>query len=142
MSMSFCISVYNFFMFGSVIKELRAEMGITQAKLASILGCSQSMIARWEKGECEPTESVIVKAADTFNVSTDIILGRDYQREPILRASYCVNAKKRRASARANVHGLFPNTTLRPTISEKPSINCYRKAILFAAIPLIVLSFY
>lgn len=94
MSMSFCISVYNFFMFGRVIKELRAEMGITQAKLASILGCSQSMIARWEKGECEPTESVIVKAADTFNVSTDIILGRDYQREPILRASYCVNAKK------------------------------------------------
>lgn len=84
MSMSFCIFVYNFFMFGKIVKELRADFGMTQAKLAELLGCSQSMIARWEKGECEPTESIILNTAKTFNVSTDTILGYDYEREPVL----------------------------------------------------------
>lgn len=86
-------------MFGKVIKELRTETGMTQAKLASILGCSQSMIARWEKGECEPTESAIVHAAKTFNMSTDAVLGCDYQREPIMTPLNCEYVRKTAKSA-------------------------------------------
>ena len=33
------------------------------------------MIVRWERGECEPTESYIKKAAIFFDVSTDYLLG-------------------------------------------------------------------
>lgn len=75
LSMSFCIFCYNFFMFGKKLKELRLEKKITQKNLAEILGCNQSMVTRWEKLECEPTETYIVKVARYFNVSTDYLLG-------------------------------------------------------------------
>ena len=35
---------------------MRTEFGMTQSDLAKQVGCSQSMIVRWEKGECEPTQ--------------------------------------------------------------------------------------
>ncbi len=61
----------------SKLKELRTEKGITQAELALNLQCSQSMIVRWEKGECEPTANAIIKIATYFDVSTDYLLGRE-----------------------------------------------------------------
>ena len=58
------------------IKDLRTENKLTQADLAKMVGCSQSMIARWEKEECEPTASSIKKLADVFNCSCDYLLGK------------------------------------------------------------------
>lgn len=79
MSMSLLIFLYNFFMYGIRLKELRLEHGLTQKEVAKILQCNQSMITRWEKEECEPTESVIRRTALFFDVSTDFLLGlKDY----------------------------------------------------------------
>ena len=75
LSMSLLIFLYNFFMFGVRLKELRVERNLTQKQLSIILQCNQSMITRWEKEECEPTESVIRRAALYFDVSTDFLLG-------------------------------------------------------------------
>jgi transcriptional regulator with XRE-family HTH domain len=75
LSMSKLIFLYNFFMFNIRLKELRLEKGLTQKKLAEKLQYDQSMIARWEKGECEPTESAIRKTAIFFEVSADYLLG-------------------------------------------------------------------
>ena len=61
-------------MIGERIKELRIEKGITQKQLAEILGCSQSMVTRWEKGECDATGEIIKKLALYFNVSADYLL--------------------------------------------------------------------
>jgi len=58
------------------LKELRKEKNITQQELAKNIQVNQSMIARWEKDECEPTASAIVAVADYFNVCTDYLLGR------------------------------------------------------------------
>lgn len=73
--MSLLIFLYNFFMFGIRLKELRLEKQLTQKQLAIILQCNQSMITRWEKEECEPTESVIRRAALYFSVSADYLIG-------------------------------------------------------------------
>ncbi|MCD8040905.1 MAG: helix-turn-helix domain-containing protein [Clostridia bacterium] len=62
-------------MFGKRLKELRTENDVTQKQIAEILGCHQSMVTRWEKGECEPTESVIKKAAVYFDVTADYLIG-------------------------------------------------------------------
>ncbi len=62
-------------MFNEKLKELRKEKGLTQKKLALMLDCDQSMITRWEKGECEPTESAIRRTAIFFDVSADYLLG-------------------------------------------------------------------
>ena len=59
------------------IKELRTENGLTQKCLAERVNCNQSMIARWENGECEPTASSIVKLADVFRCTCDYLLCKD-----------------------------------------------------------------
>ena len=81
MSMSILIFLYYILMknFGLILKELRTDRKINQTELAIELKVSQSMIARWEKGECEPKASNIIAIADYFNVTTDYLLGRsDY----------------------------------------------------------------
>lgn len=79
LSMSLLIFLYNFFMFGTRLKELRLEKQLTQKELAKILLCDQSMITRWEHEECEPTESVIRRTALYFSVSADFLIGlKDY----------------------------------------------------------------
>ena len=75
LSMSFRILCYNFSMFDIKLKELRLEKGITQYNLAKEIGCNQSMIVRWERGECEPPETYIKKVALYFDVSADYLLG-------------------------------------------------------------------
>ena len=57
------------------MRELRKERGLTQRQLSVFLECTQSMITRWEKNECEPTESIIRKTAIFFNVTSDYLLG-------------------------------------------------------------------
>lgn len=57
------------------IKELRTERGLTQVQLAKSVGCSQPMIVMWEKGECEPTASAIVKLSQALNCTSDYLLG-------------------------------------------------------------------
>lgn len=72
-------------MFGQRLKELRKYQNLTQKQLALILQCNQSMITRWEREECEPTESIIRKVAIFFDVSTDYLLGledEDGHKEP------------------------------------------------------------
>ncbi len=49
---------------------------MTQAALAARVKCSQSMIVRWEKGECEPTASAILALSDAFDCSCDYLLGK------------------------------------------------------------------
>ena len=61
-------------MFNIRLKELRLEKGYSQKQLANIIGYDQSMITRWEKGECEPTATAIKKLALLINVTTDYLL--------------------------------------------------------------------
>ena len=62
-------------MFDKRLKELRLEKGYTQKQLATLIGYDQSMVARWEKGESEPTASAIKQLALVFNVTADYLLG-------------------------------------------------------------------
>lgn len=57
------------------LKELRENQGISQQKLAKEIGISQSNICEYEKGTVEATESIIIKLANYFDVSTDYLLG-------------------------------------------------------------------
>ncbi len=62
-------------MFSKRLKELRLEKGYTQKQLATLIGYDQSMVARWEKGESEPTASAIKNIAVLFDVTSDYLLG-------------------------------------------------------------------
>ena len=62
--------------FGSRLKDLRTEKGISQQQLGLEIKSSQSVISDWENGNAEPTASMIVAVADYFGVSADFLLGR------------------------------------------------------------------
>lgn len=64
--------------FGEKLKELRTEKGISQKKLSIDLKYSQSVICDWENSKVEPSATAIVAVANYFNVSTDYLLGKDF----------------------------------------------------------------
>lgn len=49
---------------------------MNQKALSEMCGVSKNMIARYEKGENEPTIGTFIKIADHFEVSADYLLGR------------------------------------------------------------------
>ena len=59
------------------IKQLREQMGYTQAELARKLKLTRSSINGWEMGLSVPSTPMVVELAKIFNVSTDYLLGLD-----------------------------------------------------------------
>ncbi|HFK1716360.1 helix-turn-helix domain-containing protein [Bacillus cereus] len=64
--------------FGNIIRDLRKEKGITQKELAQSLKLSESTIGMYERNERQPDYNTLIRIADYFNVSTDFLLGRDF----------------------------------------------------------------
>jgi len=65
-------------MYAKRLAELRKTRdGLTQEKLANILGVTQQAVGRWEKGLNKPDNDILVKLADFYHVSIDYILGRN-----------------------------------------------------------------
>lgn len=59
----------------SRIKELRIQRGLTQNKLAEIIGADSNLISRWERGKSKPISLYVQKLAHALGTSTDYLLG-------------------------------------------------------------------
>lgn len=66
---------------GEIIKMLRDKQGMSQEDLASRIGVSRTMIAKYESGESSPSQKV-VPLARLFGVTTDYILGNSENPHP------------------------------------------------------------
>ncbi len=62
---------------GENIKALRKLHGITQGKLAEVLGGKKSLVSNYENGYSTPDVFTLIKIADYFDVSLDELVGRD-----------------------------------------------------------------
>ncbi len=49
------------------VRELRKVKGLSQVELAEIVGCSQGMISKIEKGQANPTLDLIEALADALD---------------------------------------------------------------------------
>ena len=58
------------------LKQLRADRGVSQIKLAMDLNVNQNSISRYESGLREPDYNTLIKIADYFKVSIDYLLYR------------------------------------------------------------------
>lgn len=58
------------------IKKIRVDAGESQAAMGERLGVAQRTIAGWEKGTRQPNADMIVKIAETYQITTDYLLGR------------------------------------------------------------------
>ena len=63
---------------GMRLAYLRENAGMTQMEVALKIGCSKSMVRKWEKDEHCPRADVICEYSDLFKVSADwILFGND-----------------------------------------------------------------
>ncbi len=61
--------------FGSTLRHLRVQYGISQTDLARRLGLArQAYISNLEAGRKEPSPNIVVQVADIFGVTTDYLL--------------------------------------------------------------------
>lgn len=61
------------------LRDLREDHDKTQTEIAEVLGTSQTMYARYERGASELPIRHLIKLADYYDVSTDYILCRSDQ---------------------------------------------------------------
>lgn len=60
---------------GQRISLLRKRKGLTQDKLAELVGVTPQAVSKWENDSSCPDINIIPKLADIFGVSTDVLLG-------------------------------------------------------------------
>ena len=58
-----------------IIRDLREDADLTQAQIAAILGTSQTMYARYERGANEMPIRHLLALCRYYHVSSDYILG-------------------------------------------------------------------
>lgn len=63
------------------IRDLREDADLTQQQVAEILGTSQTMYARYERGANELPIHHLLKLCELYQVSSDYILGLTDNRE-------------------------------------------------------------
>ena len=64
------------------IRDLREDHDLTQQQVAALLGTSQTMYARYERGANELPIRHLITLADYYHVTTDYILGRSDRKTP------------------------------------------------------------
>lgn len=63
-----------------IIRDLREDADLTQTEVAQVLGTSQTMYARYERGANEMPIRHLLTLCELYKVSADYILGRTKQR--------------------------------------------------------------
>ena len=61
-------------MFNTLLKELRAQNGLTQGQLAKAAGVSPGNVGDWESGKSKPGYNALASLARIFDVSADYLL--------------------------------------------------------------------
>ena len=67
-----------------IMRDLREDADKTQAEIAKILGTSQTMYARYERGANEMPIHHLLILCDYYGVSADYLLGRSKTRKTII----------------------------------------------------------
>lgn len=64
-------------MFSKRLRAVRMKRKFTQQQMADLLSVSLNAYQKYEQSERSPSLDGLVKIADTLNVPTDYLLGRD-----------------------------------------------------------------
>lgn len=69
--------------FGERLKKLRTSKRLTQEELGKIVHVSKVSISGYERGERSPDRETLTDLADYFEVSTDYLLARTDNKQPL-----------------------------------------------------------
>ncbi|MGM9972996.1 MAG: helix-turn-helix domain-containing protein [Clostridiaceae bacterium] len=59
---------------GEKLAELRQKSGLSQDRVAELLGVSRQAVSKWERDEAKPDLDNIVNLSNIYNVTTDYLL--------------------------------------------------------------------
>ncbi len=62
--------------FGDNMMLLRKKKKLSQAALGKMIGTSGDVVGRYERGDIKPSIDVVVKIADSLEVSVDYLIGK------------------------------------------------------------------
>lgn len=65
------------------IRAFRKARHETQEQLAEAMGVSVSAVCKWESEQSVPEVGLILKLADLFHTSTDVLLGYNWHSEDV-----------------------------------------------------------
>lgn len=63
------------------LRDLREDHDLTQKRVAELLGTSQTMYARYERGANELPIRHLITLCQFYRVSADVVLGLDLKKE-------------------------------------------------------------
>lgn len=63
--------------FGTRIKEHRRNYGLTQERVAELVGVSRQAVTKWESGQSAPSTENLFKLAEIFGTTVDLLLESD-----------------------------------------------------------------
>ena len=63
------------------IKDLREGNDLTQAQIADILMCDQSLYSKYERGERDIPLRLLIILSEYYNVSLDYLVGRTNKKD-------------------------------------------------------------
>ena len=63
-----------------IMRDLREDADLTQQQVADMLGTSQTMYARYERGANELPIHHLLKLCEIYDVSSDYLLGKTKKR--------------------------------------------------------------
>lgn len=66
-----------------IIREARKQLNLSQKELAEKMGVKQSMVSRWESGECNYTIDTLVEIANALKLSVQCPLTFDEVTVPV-----------------------------------------------------------
>lgn len=69
--------------FGTKLKELRQQAGLTQKQLADRLWLSKATVSYYEQSLRYPSPEILVKLAGVFHVTTDYLLGIEDKKQAL-----------------------------------------------------------
>ena len=81
--------------FGTKLKELRAEKGVSQAKLAADIHISRSAVAKWENGLGLPNDESLRMLAEYFDIPVSDLIPEKTNAETIVSKNKTIDQQKK-----------------------------------------------
>lgn len=70
--------------FPANLKKWRLSYGATQKEMSMLLGITERAYRNYELGRNQPSLEDLVKIADMFRISLDVLVGRDTPDNPLM----------------------------------------------------------
>ena len=96
---------------GTRIRDARQRRGLSQEKVAELVGVSRQAVAKWESGQSAPSTENLLRLAEVLGTTADLLMAptepepalTEAQLSDFLRKEQLRTAAERRAQRRKNL---------------------------------------